>query len=115
MQVFVKTPFGKTLALEVESTTSVADIKAQLAQSTVSSLYRIDADRAVFVDDMMVEDMRVMYGGKQLEDESCLEEAGIEKASTLHLFLGRLRGGVIEPSMKVLAASYKCDKMICRK
>lgn len=64
---------------------------------------------------MMVEDMRIMYGGKQLEDECCMEEAGVLKASTLQLCLGRLRGGVIEPSMKILAASYKCDKMICRK
>ena len=34
--------------------------------------------------------------------------------STLHLVL-RLRGGVIEPSMKILAQKYNCDKMICRK
>ena len=27
----------------------------------------------------------------------------------------RLRGGVIEPSLKVLAGKYNCDKMICRK
>lgn len=56
-----------------------------------------------------------MYAGKQLEDECSMEEAGVNKASTLQLCLGRLRGGVIEPSMKVLAASYKCEKMICRK
>lgn len=63
---------------------------------------------------MSVEDMRVVFAGKQLEDECCMEEAGVQKASTLQLCFG-LRGGVIEPSMKVLAASYKCDKMICRK
>lgn len=34
--------------------------------------------------------------------------------STLHLVL-RLRGGVIEPSMRLLAQKYNCDKMICRK
>ena len=34
--------------------------------------------------------------------------------STLHLVL-RLRGGVIEPTMRVLAQKYNCDKMICRK
>ena len=27
----------------------------------------------------------------------------------------RLRGGVIEPSLAVLARKYNCDKMICRK
>ena len=34
--------------------------------------------------------------------------------STLHLVL-RLRGGVIEPSLRILAQKYNCDKMICRK
>ncbi len=34
--------------------------------------------------------------------------------STLHLVL-RLRGGVIEPTMRILAQKYNCDKMICRK
>ncbi len=38
----------------------------------------------------------------------------INKESTLHLVL-RLRGGIIEPSLKVLASKYNCDKMICRK
>ena len=26
-----------------------------------------------------------------------------------------LRGGIIEPSLKVLASKYNCDKQICRK
>ena len=34
--------------------------------------------------------------------------------STLHLVL-RLRGGIIEPSLKQLAQKFNCDKMICRK
>lgn len=34
--------------------------------------------------------------------------------STLHLVL-RLRGGIIEPSLRQLAQKYNCDKMICRK
>ncbi|CAD6218520.1 GSCOCG00011454001-RA-CDS, partial [Cotesia congregata] len=34
--------------------------------------------------------------------------------STLHLVL-RLRGGVIEPTLKILAQKYNSDKMICRK
>ena len=27
----------------------------------------------------------------------------------------RLRGGIIEPSLKALASKFNCDKMICRK
>ena len=34
--------------------------------------------------------------------------------STLHLVL-RLRGGIIEPSLRMLAQKYNCEKMICRK
>ncbi len=34
--------------------------------------------------------------------------------STLHLVL-RLRGGVIEPTLRLLAQKYNADKMICRK
>jgi len=34
--------------------------------------------------------------------------------STLHLVL-RLRGGIIEPSLRQLASKYNCEKMICRK
>ena len=38
----------------------------------------------------------------------------IQKESTLHLVL-RLRGGLIEPSLRQLTQKYKCDKMICCK
>ncbi|XP_050766452.1 ubiquitin-ribosomal protein eL40 fusion protein isoform X2 [Numenius arquata] len=37
-----------------------------------------------------------------------------KEESTLHLVL-RLRGGIIEPSLRQLAQKYNCDKMICRK
>ncbi|XP_068843644.1 ubiquitin-ribosomal protein eL40 fusion protein-like isoform X2 [Capricornis sumatraensis] len=37
-----------------------------------------------------------------------------EEESTLHLAL-RLRGGIIEPSLRQLAQKYNCDKMICPK
>ena len=30
------------------------------------------------------------------------------------LTFSRLRGGVIEPSLRLLAQKYNCDKMICR-
>ena len=33
--------------------------------------------------------------------------------STLHLVL-RLRGGVIEPTLRALASKYNCEKMVCR-
>jgi len=44
-------------------------------------------------------------------DDSCLLSDLPE--STLHLVL-RLRGGIIEPSLLVLARKYRADKKICR-
>jgi large subunit ribosomal protein L40e len=38
----------------------------------------------------------------------------LENLSTAQLLL-RLRGGVMDPTLKVLAKKYNCDKKVCRK
>jgi len=54
--------------------------------------------------------LRIQFQG----EDGKADEIISQQESTLHLVL-RLRGGIIEPSLKALASKYNCEKMICRK
>jgi ubiquitin len=76
MQVFVKDPRGNTISFEFESSDTIADIK----------------ERIHYMQHIHPREQRLIYAGRQLQDDHTLADYNILKYSMLHLLL-RLHGG----------------------
>ena len=76
MQIHIKTLTGKIITLEVESTSTIEKVKAMIQEWG-----RIPPDQ-----------QRLVFAGKQLEEDKTLADYGVKAGNMLHLIL-RLRGG----------------------
>ena len=77
MQIFLKNLCGKTLTLKCNSSETILELKEQIEEH----------------EDIPPSDQRLIYGGRQLENERSLADYNIEKERMIHLCLS-LRGGM---------------------
>jgi ubiquitin len=76
MQLFVKTLTGKTITIEMEQSDNIATMKQKIMDK----------------EGIGVEQQRLIFAGKQLEDTRTLQDYSLQEGNTVHLVL-RLRGG----------------------
>ena len=77
MQIQIKTLTGRKQPMTVEATDEVKSIKQALQEK----------------EGIQVDQIRLIYSGKQLSDEKKIEEYSISHGATVHMVL-QLRGGI---------------------
>ena len=96
MRIFVTMLSGRSITMEVDAGDTVASVKAKVQ------------DR----EGVRPEEQRLLFHGKQLEDEYTLRDYQIINCSTLHLVV-RLRGGahiLAETGVTIGSSSNKMEE-----
>ena len=75
-QIFIQTLQGKNITLNIKDSDKIEDIKSKINE----------------IEGIPTDQMRLIFGGKQLEDGHTISDYGIQAESTINLVL-RLRGG----------------------
>ncbi|XP_039122193.1 ubiquitin-like [Dioscorea cayenensis subsp. rotundata] len=76
MTIYIRTLTGKSIQLQVENSDTILNIKHKIKEKQ----------------DIAIEEQRLVFSGKQLEDDWTLADYQIQSGSTIYLVL-RLRGG----------------------
>lgn len=74
MQIFIKTLTGKSIPIKVEDNTLVKEVKSKIQD----------------IEGISTEEQRLIFSGKQLDDDMPLSHYNITEDNTIHLVL-RLR------------------------
>lgn len=76
MQIYIKTLTGRKQALNFENENTVLEVKQALQEK----------------EGIQVDQIRLIFSGKQLSDEKTLQEFNVTAGGTIHMVL-QLRGG----------------------
>ena len=78
MQIFINTLSGRLRTVEVSGKETIRDVKGMI----------IMMER---LNDTLLDELRIVYAGRQPSDAATLQECGIQADATLHL-VRKLRG-----------------------